>query len=154
LTIIPEVAFGIGDMFGVTLTDAVTGQEGSLRDAVYTSFDRMGTWIASGLQEVPKAVTKGLAEATPGPAYASRVAADQTVGAFINPIAEAMAPGTAATMTGLTGVPMGFNNAAPTSADNRTRAIVGPILHTQVGLGIQTGTVRTMAKDAIADIAK
>src|SRR5690606_14608317 len=57
LTIIPEVAFSIADMFGVKLTDAVTGQEGSLRDAVYTPLHRMGTWIASGFQEVPKAVT-------------------------------------------------------------------------------------------------
>src|SRR5690606_40104311 len=106
-TIIPEVAFGIGDMFGVTLTDAVTGQEGSLRDAVYTSFDRMGTWIASGFQEVPKAVTKALAEATPGAAYASRVAAGQIVGAFIKPLAEWMAPGPAATMSRATGARMG-----------------------------------------------
>src|SRR5690606_31550350 len=46
LAIIPEVAFGIGDMFGLTLTDVGTGQEGSLRDAVYASVDRRGTWIA------------------------------------------------------------------------------------------------------------
>src|SRR5690606_21971020 len=109
LAIIPEVAFGIGDMFGVTLTDAVTGQEGSLRDAAYTSFDRVGAVIAWRVQEGLQGLTRGRAGATPGAAYASRVAAGQIVGAFINPMAESMAPGTAATMSRVPGVLMGFN---------------------------------------------
>src|SRR5690606_2009116 len=123
------------------------------RAAVDTSLDRMGTWSASDYQEVPKAVTKGLTEATPGAAYASPVAAGQILGAFINPMAESMAPGTAATMSRVTGVLMGFNKTAPPIAGNGSRAIVGSFLQPQVGLGIQTGNIWTMAKNAIANNA-
>src|SRR5690606_23845614 len=120
---------------------------------IHSYIDLIVTCMAWGCQYAPTAVTRGVAEATPGAAYASRVAAGQIVGAFINPMAESMAPGTAATMRRVPGVLMGFNKTAPPIAGNGSRAIVGSVLQPQVGLGIQTGNIWTMAKNAIANNA-
>src|SRR5690606_40928454 len=120
---------------------------------IHSYIDLIVTCMAWGCQYAPTAVTRGVAEATPGAAYASRGAAGQIVRSFINPMAESMAPGTAATMKRITGVLMGFNKTAPPIAGNGSRDIVGAFLQPQVGLGIRTGNIWTMAKNAISNNA-